>query len=136
MEAAERAGGRVRLRTRNREGAAGLIVTDHVIAATGFRATTDRLDVLTPGLRQRLLSLQDGTPYVSDRFETSCPGLFTAGLTTASSFGPAMRFVYGASYTASALVRGVRRHVRRRPDVVLPPQGRAAVPSRAGASAR
>ncbi|CAM5516746.1 Ferredoxin--NADP reductase [Streptomyces alboniger] len=136
VEAAERAGGRVRLRTRNREGTAGLIVTDHVIAATGFRATTARLDVLAPALRERLLSLRDGSPRVSDRFETSSPGLFTAGLTTASSFGPAMRFVYGASFTAAALVRGVRRHVRRRLAALLPAQSREAVPRRAGASAR
>ncbi|MEV0121190.1 FAD-dependent oxidoreductase [Streptomyces sp. NPDC050703] len=136
VEAAERVGHRVRLRTRNREGAAGLVVTDHVIAATGFRATADRLDVLAPGLRARLLRLGDGSPYVSDRFETSSPGLFTAGLTTASSFGPSMRFVYGASFTAAALVRGVRRHVGRRPVALLPAQSREGVTRRAEVSAR
>ncbi|NDZ90705.1 dimethylaniline monooxygenase, partial [Streptomyces sp. SID10115] len=80
---------------------------------TGFRATTDRIGVLPPELRGGLRSLSDGTPYVSDRFETSRPGLFLAGLTTASSFGPAMRFVYGAAFTADRLVRGVERHVGR-----------------------
>ncbi len=136
VEAAGRVGRRVRLRTRNGEGAAGLVVTDHVIAATGFRATADRLDVLAPGLRARLLRLGDGSPYVGDRFETSSPGLFTAGLTTASSFGPAMRFVYGASFTAATLVRGVRRHVRRRPLALLPAQSRETAPYRAEVSAR
>ncbi|MEU8958448.1 FAD-dependent oxidoreductase [Streptomyces sp. NPDC048518] len=112
VETAEPIGGRVRIRALARTGEDLTFTTDHVIAATGFRASTDRLTVLAPELHARLRSLTDGTPYVGDRFETSCPGLFLAGLTTASSFGPAMRFVYGAAFTAQRLVRGVERHVR------------------------
>ncbi|MFH8771324.1 hypothetical protein [Streptomyces sp. NPDC017958] len=48
-------------------------------------------------------------------FESSHPGLFLAGLVTASGFGPAMRFVHGATFTAGALVRGVRRRLRAGP---------------------
>ncbi|MFF1378399.1 NAD(P)-binding domain-containing protein [Streptomyces sp. NPDC058308] len=112
IESAELADGRVRVRTAAHTGEGLRFTTDHVIAATGFRATTARIGVLAPELRTGLRSLADGTPYVGDRFETSCPGLFLAGLTTASSFGPAMRFVYGASFTAERLVRGVERYVR------------------------
>nr|WP_211362899.1 hypothetical protein [Streptomyces phaeoluteigriseus] len=43
---------------------------------------------------------------------SSYPGLFLAGLVTASGFGPAMRFVHGAGFTAGTLVRGVRRRLR------------------------
>ncbi|MFD4635232.1 FAD-dependent oxidoreductase [Streptomyces sp. NPDC058284] len=114
VESAALADGRVQVRTAALTGEGLRFATDHVIAATGFRATTRRIDVLAPEVRTRLHCLADGTPYVSDRFETSCPGLFLAGLTTASSFGPAMRFVYGASFTAERLVRGVERHVRLR----------------------
>ncbi|NJA60768.1 dimethylaniline monooxygenase, partial [Streptomyces sp. NEAU-H3] len=39
-------------------------------------------------------------------------GLFMAGLVTAASYGPSMRFVLGADYTASRLVRGVRTRLR------------------------
>lgn len=122
VETAELAGGRVQVRTGSAAGDGLCFGTDHIIAATGFRATTHRIGILAPDVRDRLRSLADGTPYVSDRFETSAPGLFLAGLTTASSFGPAMRFVYGASFTAERLVRGVERHVRR--------EGRATLPGR------
>ncbi|WJV47504.1 NAD(P)-binding domain-containing protein [Streptomyces flavofungini] len=104
--------GQVLLDTQGPEGAA-VFETDHVLAATGFRALTHRIDVLDLGVRDTLRRLPDGSPYVDSAFETSLPGLFVAGLPTASSFGPAMRFVQGAGFTAARLVTGVRRRVRR-----------------------
>ncbi|WP_328484651.1 lysine N(6)-hydroxylase/L-ornithine N(5)-oxygenase family protein [Streptomyces sp. NBC_00377] len=86
--------------------------TEHVIAATGFRATRDRLGLLSGGLRGSLATVGDGSPAVGRDFESSHPGLFLAGLVTAAGFGPAMRFVYGADFTAGTLVRGVRRRLR------------------------
>jgi hypothetical protein len=86
--------------------------TEHVIAATGFRATGERLRLLSDELRGSLATVADGAPQVGRDFESSCPGLFLAGLVTASGFGPAMRFVHGATFTASTLVGGVRRHLR------------------------
>ncbi|KQW15529.1 NAD(P)-binding domain-containing protein [Streptomyces sp. Root369] len=85
--------------------------TEHVIAATGFRATGERLRLLSDELRGSLATVADGAPQVGRDFESSCPGLFLAGLVTASGFGPAMRFVHGATFTASTLVGGVRRHL-------------------------
>ncbi|MBC7271548.1 MAG: NAD(P)-binding domain-containing protein [Streptomyces sp.] len=85
--------------------------TEHVIAATGFRATADRLAPLSPDLRGTLLTLSDGSPAVGSDFESSYPGLFLAGLVTATGFGPAMRFVHGATFTAPTLLRGVRRRL-------------------------
>ncbi|MEU5998704.1 MULTISPECIES: NAD(P)-binding domain-containing protein [unclassified Streptomyces] len=109
------AGGRVRLETvGNASGGPGL-ETDHVIAATGFRATSARLGLLAPDVRRGLAVNAAQEPYASVEFESSYPGLFLAGLVTASSFGPAMRFVHGASFTAQRLVRGVRRSLRRGP---------------------
>jgi cation diffusion facilitator CzcD-associated flavoprotein CzcO len=91
------------------------VETEHVIAATGFTAALERLAPLSPDLREGLAAVSDGSPLVGRDFESSYPGLFLAGLVTASGFGPAMRFVHGATYTAGALVRGVRRHLRVRP---------------------
>lgn len=69
--------------------------------------------------------MTDGSPEVGRDFESSYPGLFPAGLVTASGFGPATRFVHGAAYTAGALVRGVRRHLRVRPlSGTIPAPGR------------
>ncbi|MGW6023279.1 NAD(P)-binding domain-containing protein [Streptomyces sp. NPDC055099] len=109
------ASGRVRLTTVVSHGGGPDLDTDHVIAATGFRATSARLGLLDPGLRAGLAVNAAEEPYASVEFESSYPGLFLAGLVTASSFGPAMRFVHGASFTAGRLVRGVQRSLRRAP---------------------
>lgn len=99
--------------------------TEHVIAATGFRATRDRLGLLAVGLRGTLTTGADGAPTVGRDFESSHPGLFLAGLVTATAFGPAMRFVHGATFTADTLVRGVRRRLRTGPGgAPLPAPGR------------
>ncbi|MEU6229147.1 NAD(P)-binding domain-containing protein [Streptomyces sp. NPDC047042] len=105
-------GVRVRLDTVTRVGERRSLETEHVIAATGFRATCDRLSLLDPQLGSRLGALGDGSPAVGRHFESTYPGLFLAGLVTASGFGPAMRFVHGATFTAETLVRGVRRRLR------------------------
>ncbi|WP_053851592.1 FAD-dependent oxidoreductase [Streptomyces sp. NRRL B-24085] len=86
--------------------------TDHVVAATGFTATCDRLTLLSPDLRAALVTSSPGSPRVTSAFESSHAGLFLAGLITAPGFGPAMRFVHGAAYTAQTLVRGVRHRLR------------------------
>ncbi|WP_329217562.1 lysine N(6)-hydroxylase/L-ornithine N(5)-oxygenase family protein [Streptomyces sp. NBC_01485] len=86
--------------------------TEHVIAATGFKATRERLGLLSGELRDALGTVADGSPEVGRDFESSYPGLFMAGLVTAAGFGPAMRFVHGATFTAGTLVRGVRRRLR------------------------
>ncbi|SER85471.1 Lysine/ornithine N-monooxygenase [Streptomyces sp. yr375] len=86
--------------------------TEHVIAATGFKATRERLGLLSGDLRDALGTVADGSPEIGRDFESSYPGLFMAGLVTAAGFGPAMRFVHGATFTAGTLVRGVRRRLR------------------------
>ncbi|MHC3470368.1 FAD-dependent oxidoreductase [Streptomyces sp. 7R007] len=105
-------GGGVRLEVVHRAGGVRrTLETDHVIAATGFTATRDRLTVLAPDLRAALTTTACGSPRVTSAFESSRPGLFLAGLITAPDFGPAMRFVHGAAYTAETLVRGVRHRL-------------------------
>ncbi|MEU8759828.1 FAD-dependent oxidoreductase [Streptomyces sp. NPDC048659] len=91
----------------------GSVETDHVIAATGFVPSLDRADVLAPALRDGLRRVgAGGAPEVGAQFESSMPGLFLAGLLTAPSYGPSMRFVFGAGYTAGRLVKGVRQRLR------------------------
>ncbi|WP_409474964.1 NAD(P)-binding domain-containing protein [Streptomyces sp. HC307] len=119
--------GGLRLDLVSRAGVRSALETEHVIAATGFRARCDRLGLLSPELRGTLAALPDGSPVVGRDFESSQPGLFLAGLVTASGFGPAMRFVQGASFTAETLVRGVRRRLRTTPTggtVPVPGGGR------------
>jgi FAD-dependent urate hydroxylase len=115
VTAARAVPGGVRLDLASRNGGPRTLETEHVIAATGFRARCDRLGLLSEELRGTLAALPDGSPAVGREFESSHPGLFMAGLVTASGFGPAMRFVHGATFTASTLVRGVRRRLRKTP---------------------
>ncbi|MCQ0024449.1 lysine N(6)-hydroxylase/L-ornithine N(5)-oxygenase family protein [Streptomyces somaliensis DSM 40738] len=114
------------------------VETDHVIAATGFAPRLDRVAVLPPEVRGALRTVgAGGAPEVSGHFESSWPGLFLAGLLTAPAYGPAMRFVYGAAYTAERLVRGVERRLgaARRPATV--PGSRSGTrPSGAGTPVR
>lgn len=133
IAAARAVPGGVRLKTVSRTGELSFLDTEHVIAATGFRAGLDRLDLLSAELRASLTTAADGSPAVGRDFESSCHGLFLAGLLTASTFGPAMRFVHGATFTATTLVRGVRHRLRTAgpPAQVIPVpvgQGRTEAP--------
>ncbi|MFF0422800.1 FAD-dependent oxidoreductase [Streptomyces sp. NPDC004520] len=113
IASAEVAGdGRLRLDVTGPEGTT-VLETDHVIAATGFVPSLDRAGVLSPALRGALRRVgPGGAPAVGALFESSWPGLFLAGLLTAPSYGPSMRFVLGAEYTAGRLVKGVRQRLR------------------------
>ncbi|MFE4828802.1 NAD(P)-binding domain-containing protein [Streptomyces sp. NPDC056672] len=104
--------GGVRLELVATTGRVQTVETDHVIAATGFTPGLERLGLLDGELRAALATVSPSTaPEASPLFESSHPGLFVAGLLSAPSFGPSMRFVYGAAYTAERLVRGVRRRL-------------------------
>ncbi|HYZ20680.1 MAG TPA: hypothetical protein VE690_00860, partial [Rhodopila sp.] len=84
------------------------VVADHVIAATGFRVDLRRLGFLAPELLARVAQAEH-TPVLSPRFETSVPGLFMVGIAAANSFGPLLRFAYGAGFTSRRLSRHLAR---------------------------
>ncbi|MGW5851347.1 NAD(P)-binding domain-containing protein [Streptomyces sp. NPDC055254] len=108
-------GGRIRLGLRAPAGESVVLDTAHVIAATGFAPDLARLELLDAGLRDGLATVgSTGAPELSLGFESSWPGLFFAGLLAAPSFGPSMRFVHGAGFTAGRLVAGVRKRLRAR----------------------
>ncbi|WP_084673883.1 NAD(P)-binding domain-containing protein [Methylobacterium sp. WSM2598] len=89
-----------------------LIEADHVIAATGYRVSLDRLNYLDSCLRSEIRCLE-GSPVLSARFETSVPGLFIVGTPAAVTFGPLLRFVCGTEFTARRLTgafRGLERN--------------------------
>lgn len=106
------AGERTRLGLTTRAGQSVVLDVAHVIAATGFAPDLARLDLLDAGLRAALATVGNGrAPELSPGFESSWPGLFFAGLLAAPSFGPSMRFVHGAGFTAGRLVKGVRKRL-------------------------
>lgn len=94
--------GRVHLQLRAPDGSRREIITDRVIAATGYKADVARLMFLSSEIRSKLGTV-DGTPRLSSNFESSIPGLYFVGLAAASSFGPLMRFAFGADFAARRL---------------------------------
>jgi cation diffusion facilitator CzcD-associated flavoprotein CzcO len=82
------------------------LAVDHVIAATGYRVDLKRLDFLDAGLRDQVRCVS-GWPHLSTSFESSVPGLFFTSLAAAETFGPVMRFVCGAGFTARRVAGAV-----------------------------
>jgi thioredoxin reductase len=78
------------------------IEADHVIAATGYQPRLDRLTFIQPRLRASI-SMVVNTPILSDHFQSSVAGLYFVGPIAANSFGPVMRFAFGAKYAARRL---------------------------------
>jgi thioredoxin reductase len=99
--------GRVRLSLSGPSGPAE-IVTDHVVAATGFQIDFERLDILEPALKAMLIR-EGKFPRLSSQFETSVPGLFIVGIISAPTFGPVMRFMFGAKHVGPVIARHLKR---------------------------
>ncbi|MEX3636418.1 SidA/IucD/PvdA family monooxygenase [Paraburkholderia sp. BR14320] len=84
---------------------------DHVIAATGFKTDLSRHAFLSTEIVQSM-SLQDGVPELTRHFETGVRGLYVIGPASAYSFGPVMRFIYGAKYAAPQVARHILKRYR------------------------
>ncbi|WP_395371090.1 NAD(P)-binding domain-containing protein [Streptomyces tubercidicus] len=121
----------VRLHLTHTDGGSETVDTQHVVAATGFTPDLGRLRLLHPQVRTTLRTVGGSrAPELSAAFESSWPGLFFAGLLTAPSFGPSMRFVYGAAFTAARLLRGVQRRLGdRRGATTIPRPARDSTPA-------
>jgi thioredoxin reductase len=97
--AAQEKGGKALLTSVGSQGDRWEHKVDHVISATGYVPELDRVTVLAPELRARVRT-KLRTPVLGAHFQSSVPGLYFAGLAAAASFGPVMRFVHGADFTA------------------------------------
>ncbi|HEY8269230.1 MAG TPA: NAD(P)/FAD-dependent oxidoreductase [Xanthobacteraceae bacterium] len=87
---------------------------DHVLCATGYKIDIAKLGILSPALLGGI-KRSDGYPMLSAGFESTAPGLHFAGSSALRSFGPLMRFVWGAGYAARAVTRATlaaRREAR------------------------
>jgi hypothetical protein len=84
---------------------------DQVVAATGYRVDIRQLEFLDSDLMARIRSAH-GAPVLSTRFESSINGLFFIGIAAASSFGPLMRFAFGARFVSRRLAPALARRLR------------------------
>lgn len=96
---AKPAGGFVHLSLRDNDGNIETVDCDHVIAATGYKPDMHKIPFLAKDLARRIAPAQPSAP-LSDKFETRVPGLFVIGPAAIDSFGPLMRFMYGAEFAA------------------------------------
>ena len=113
-QTAEVVDGRVQLHLVARDGSRRRVDTEHVICATGYRVDLRRVAPLTEALRAQLRAVEH-TPVLSSHFQSSVPGLYFIGPAAANSFGPLMRFAFGATYTARRVANHLARpKVRRR----------------------
>jgi hypothetical protein len=85
-------------------GEAMTLDVDHVVAGTGFRIDVARLRFLDPAIASGL-ALTETAPKLSANFESSVPGLYFVGTMAAYEFGPLLRFVCGAEFTAHRIAR-------------------------------
>jgi thioredoxin reductase len=92
-------GARVRLTLSGPDGTASERSYDHVVAATGYRVDIGRLEFLNAALRSEIACVES-TPILSTRFQSSVRGLFFVGPVAANSFGPMLRFAYGAGFAS------------------------------------
>ena len=84
------------------DGGSADVAVDHVVAGTGYKVDMDRLPFLAPDLRNRI-GQEQKTPILSRNFESTVRGLYFTGVSAANSFGPLLRFAWGARFTADRL---------------------------------
>jgi lysine/ornithine N-monooxygenase len=111
-ERAEVTGGKIRLTLRSADGSLKDVTVDHVITGTGYKVNLDRLQFLSPEIRRELV-LTQSSPTLSREFESSLPGLYFVGLPAAHTFGPVMRFAFGARFAAQRVTKALVRAAAR-----------------------
>jgi thioredoxin reductase len=88
------------------------LTADHVIAATGYKPDLRRLEFLDSDILSGIRCVEQ-TPYLSSNFESTVPNLYFVGITAANTFGPLLRFAYGAGFAAPRLAKHLARSASR-----------------------
>jgi len=104
--------GRVNLELTDNVGTKKTLTADHVIAATGFKPDLRRLTFLAPDIMSAIQCV-DTTPALSSNFESTEPNLYFVGVTAANTFGPVLRFAFGAGFAAPRLSKHLTRTASR-----------------------
>jgi cation diffusion facilitator CzcD-associated flavoprotein CzcO len=108
VESAEAGHDGVHLLLRDADGNKRETSAEHIIAATGYKVELDRLTFLSPTIRSTVRTVEKA-PVLSSTFESSIPGLYFVGVAAANSFGPVMRFAFGAGFAARTVTQALTR---------------------------
>ena len=84
-----------------------VLVVDHVVAASGYRADLAAVPYLAGVLGE--VGVTEGFPELSPGFETSLPGLFVTGFSATRDFGPFYGFTKGCPSAARIAVAEMLR---------------------------
>jgi thioredoxin reductase len=104
--------GKVHLVLADEQGGKREVVADHVVTGTGYRVNLERLKFLNSDTRSKIKTVA-GSPVLSPTFESTVPGMYFVGLAAANSFGPVMRFAFGAAFTARTVAKAVAKSAAR-----------------------
>ena len=119
-QGAEIKGNKVSLHLRTLDGTNREVLTDHIIVGTGYRVDLERLKFLSPEILSSIEAV-NRTPVLSSTFESSVPGLYFVGIAAANSFGPVMRFAFGAGFAARRLTDTMMKSASRNRATVAAP---------------
>ena len=84
------------------DGGARLTVDD-LIFATGYKVDMARIPLLAHGDLLVELETRNGFPVLSERFESSVPGLFISSMSAGQDFGPFFGFTVAARTSAKII---------------------------------
>lgn len=104
--------GRVNLLLADSAGTKKTVTADHVIAATGYKPDMQRLAFLDSEILNGVQCLEK-TPVLSSNFESTVRNLYFVGVAAANTFGPLLRFAYGAKFAAPRLSKHLARTASR-----------------------
>ena len=104
--------GRVGLQLTDNAGSKREITVDHVIAATGYKPDLRRIAFVDSGILSGIQCVEQ-TPVLSSNFESTVPNLYFVGVTAANTFGPLLRFSFGAGFAAPRLSKHLARTASR-----------------------
>jgi cation diffusion facilitator CzcD-associated flavoprotein CzcO len=96
---AEVVDGKIHLKLRAADGSEHEVVTEHIITGTGYKVD---LEI------RRNIAMAGSAPVLSSTFESSVPGLYFVGLVAANTFGPVMRFAFGAGFAARRIAKAMK----------------------------
>lgn len=86
---------------------------DHVILATGYKVRIDQIPLLAKGNILPDLVTQNGFPVLSERFETSVPGLYITSMPATHDFGPFFAFTIAVRMSARVIGEALVQHTVR-----------------------
>ena len=104
--------GKVHLHVRSQDGGERTVRADHVISATGYKVNLQRLTFLSSEIHSKVRAI-NRTPVLSPTCESSVPGLYFVGVAAANSFGPVMRFAFGADFAARTVTTALAKALSR-----------------------